>query len=210
MSETKTTSTRRAFFARGSAVLGAGVATTVGAAALARTAPVSEGVAPTDAQVSALREQLDAAEDREAIRQLHLSFTTLLEQERYEAAAALFAEEAHLDLSGESARGQSAIAQLFESEYRHQSAAVIHRSYRQSASRQHDAVMLSEDRSRAEATFHVEAELCAPLQGDCTAAQMARLQGNVADRRWEAGRFEAKYLKTRGQWKIASLTYLAS
>jgi hypothetical protein len=36
---------------------------------------------------------------------------------------------------------------------------------------------------------------------------MARLQGNVADRRWEAGQFEAKYVKSRGQWKIASLSY---
>ena len=53
-------------------------------------------------------------------------------------------------------------------------------------------------------------ELSSPLQGSSTIAEMARLQGHVADRRWETGRFEAKYVKTAGQWKVASLEYLAS
>jgi hypothetical protein len=38
---------------------------------------------------------------------------------------------------------------------------------------------------------------------------MARLQGQVADRRWESGRFEATYLGRGGEWKVASLRYLA-
>jgi hypothetical protein len=205
MTGIKTKSSRRAFFLSGGAALGAGVATTVGAAALTREAP-----APLDEQLKLLRQQLEGVEDREAIRRLHLAFTTLVEQQSYEAAAELFDDHAHLDLSGVSATGSPAIRQLFADQYRHQRAAAIHSAYRQSSSQHRDAMTVSDDRGQATATFHVEVELCAPLRGDCTAAKMARLQGNVADRRWEAGRFEAKYVKTRGQWKMASLSYLAS
>jgi hypothetical protein len=149
-------------------------------------------------------------EEREAIRQLHLAFTTLIEQQAYEAAAELFESQAHLNLSGVSATGKPAILQLFAHQYRQQNASAIHNAYRQNTLQQRDAVMLSENRLQATATFHVDVEVCTPLQADCTAATMARLQGHVADRRWEAGRFEAKYVKTRGEWEIASLSYLAS
>jgi hypothetical protein len=50
--------------------------------------------------------------------------------------------------------------------------------------------------------------LSTPLHGDSTVAQMARLQGQMASRRWETGRFEAQYVKARGQWKMATLSYL--
>jgi hypothetical protein len=205
MTEIKTRSSRRAFFLHGGAVLGAGVATTVGASALAAESPM-----PPDEQLKQLREQLDGVEDREAIRQLHLAFATLIEQHSYEAAVELFDEQAHLDLSGVSATGKPAILQLFGHQYRHQNAAAIHNAYRPNSSQQRDAVTLSENRLQATATFHVDVEVCTPLRADCTAATMARLQGHVAERRWEAGRFEAKYVKTRSEWKMASLSYLAS
>jgi hypothetical protein len=203
MTRTKTTSSRRAFFMTGGAMLGAaGVATTAGAAA-----PTSDNTSTLE-ELKQLRQQLAGTEDREAIRQLHLTFTTLIENQVYESAAELFAEQAHLNLSGVSATGKSAILQLFAHQYRHQKAAAIHNAYRQNASQHRDTVTLGEDRQQAAATFHVEVELCTPLQGDFTVAKMARLQGHVADRRWETGRFEAKYVRTQGQWRIASLSYL--
>lgn len=173
-------STRRAFvLSGGAAALGAGV---VGASARATPLPV---------------------EDHDAIRRLHLAFTTLIENREYEAAANLFDERAHLQLSGVSASGKPAILHLFAHQYRQHEAAVIHTAYRQRG----DELTLSEDHLHATATFHVDVELCTPLQVDCTAAQMARLQGNVADRHWETGRLEAHYVKTRGEWKIASLQF---
>jgi hypothetical protein len=200
-------STRRAFFLQGSAALGTGVATTVGASSPTTEKPTSPSLKE---QLVQLQRQLAQAEDREAIRKLHLAFTTLIENQRYEAAAELFDEQADLQLSGVTASGKPAILQLFADQFRNQTAAVIHSAYRQSTKQQSDAVTLSADRLQATATFHVEVELCTPLQGDCTAAQMARLQGHVADRRWETGRFEAQYVKILGQWKMASLSYLAS
>jgi hypothetical protein len=154
-------STRRAFFLSSGAVLGAGVAATTGAASLAT---------PAAAQARG------SAEDREAIRKLHLAFVSQLENQRYEGAADLFGD-----------------AQLA--------------AYRQTTSQQKDEVRLSDDGLHATATFHCEVELCSPLPEDCTAAQMARLQGMVAQRRCESGRFEASYLKTRGEWKMTAVRY---
>jgi hypothetical protein len=202
MTGIRTKSTRRAFFLRGGAALGAGVATTVGASALTPSLP-------SDDQLEQLQRQLAHARDREAIRKLHLAFTTLIENQSYEAAADLFEEQAHLQLSGVSAHGKPAILQLLADQYRHQKAAAIHSAYRQNTSQQSDVVTISEDRLQAAATFHFDVEVCTPLKDDCTAAQMARLQGHVADRRWEAGRFEVQYVKTGGQWKMALLRYLA-
>ena len=156
------TSTRRAFFLNGGAVLGAGVATAAGAAVVA---PAGEA-------------KVAGAEDREAIRQLHLAHMTQLEGSN--ATAHLFGEQVQLG------------------------------AYRQTTSQQRDEVSLSEDGRRAMATFHCEVELCTPLEGNSTIAQMARLQGHVATRRWESGRFEASYLKSDGRWKMESLRYFAA
>jgi hypothetical protein len=207
VTETNTKSSRRDFLMTGGAALGAsaGIATTVGAATPLVTRPVAAtppGVAP--APVS------PPDEHAKQLRGLHLDFTTLVENQSYEAVADLFDEQAYLDLSGVTANGKAAIRQLFVEQYRHQNAQVLHRAYRQNSSQQNDVVTLSEDGLQAAATFHVEVEWCQPLQGDSTVEQMARLQGNVADRRWETGRFDAKYVRTRGQWRIASLRYLSA
>lgn len=199
MTGIKQKSTRRAFFLQGGAVVSAGVATAVGAAA-----------ALPDDRLTQLKTQPGSVADREAIRQLHLAFTSLIEQQSYDAAAELFTADAQLQLSGADAVGRSAIQRLFATEYREQKGAAFHGAYRQAAVHMNDVVNVSEDGRQAVATFHVEAEICTPLQDTCTVAQMARMQGHVADRRWEAGRFEAKYVKASGQWKVASLTYLSS
>lgn len=203
MSERTMNSTRRAFFLQGGAALGTGVAATV----LAPAAPAEERT-PLEEQLSDLRRELQEAQDRTAIRQLHLDFAALIEQQDYERAAQLFADRGDLDLSGERAQGRSAIQQLFERRYGGQTASVIHGAYRQNASQQSKDV-LQITAGQARATFHVDAQLSTPLQEDCTAAKMARLQGQLADRRWQAGRLEGQYVKNGGEWKIASLKYLA-
>jgi hypothetical protein len=190
MSTNRTGSSRRAFFLNGGAVLGAGVA--AGAAALAAgKSPPSKDSAQ---ELEQLRDELNAAADREAVRQLHLAFTAMVEAQNYAAAAQLFEEEAHLHA------------------YRQQSAPSLHAAYRPNSLQQQDVLTLSDDRQRAAATFHVDAQICTPLEGEFTVARMARLQGQMADSRWETGRLEAQYVKRapRGEWRIASLRYVAT
>src|SRR5687768_13798220 len=99
MNGDKGKSSRRAFFLKGGAVLGTGVATAVGAAVI-----TPDTAKPLEEQLKQLRQQLGSLEDREAIRQLHLAFTKLIENQRYEAAAQLFDEQAS---------GKDAIRELF-------------------------------------------------------------------------------------------------
>lgn len=180
MTDVNKKSTRRAFFLNGGAVLGAGVAATAGAAGFAApTAPTASG---GTAGLAAASKAGGTAEDREAIRRLHLAFVSRLEDRSADAPANLFGAHGDVQLG----------------------------AYRQTSSQQSDEVSFSEDGLRATATFHCEVELCTPLQDDCTAAQMARLQGMVASRRWERGRFQASYVKARGEWQMESVGYSAS
>jgi hypothetical protein len=73
-----------------------------------------------------------------------------------------------------------------------------------------DSLSLGQDLLQATAVWHVDAAVGTPLVGDSTVAQMARLQGQVANHRWESGRIEARYVKLHGQWQIAALDYQAT
>jgi hypothetical protein len=165
---TNTKSSRRAFFLQGGAVLGAGVATAAAATPAGNTQPLNE-------DLRTLQQQLALAQDREAIRQLHLAFAGRVEDKSLEVGQDLF------------------IVRL-----------------RPNHLQQKDALVLTADGLQATATYHVDVALGTPLLGDSTVAQMARLQGQMASLRWESGRIEARYVKSKGQWKVASLDYQSS
>lgn len=179
MTDVKKTSTRRAFFLNGGAVLGAGVAATAGGLAAPARAAGAGLASEASAAPAALATTGGSADDREAIRRLHLAFVARLENQSASAPANLFGEQSDEQLG----------------------------AYRQTTSQQNDDVQFSDDGLRATATFHCEVELCTPLQDDCTAAQMARMTGLMASRRWESGLFEASFVKTRGQWQMESVSY---
>ncbi|HEY4212695.1 MAG TPA: nuclear transport factor 2 family protein [Steroidobacteraceae bacterium] len=179
--------TRRAFFVQGGAALGAGVGAAVGVSAAA-----SANTGSSQDQVKQLQRQLRDAQDREAIRRLHTDFTRLVAGGDYGQAAELFAGPA---------------SRQFADRYV-DSEAIIHTGYRQRVSHESDALVVSEDGLSATGTFHVDAELTTPVRGEFTIARMARLQGQVADRRWESGRLEARYEKAEGRWRMTSLDYL--
>ena len=150
---------RRTFFVAGGAALGAGVATSIGAAALAPK------------QIATAEHELAAMTEREAIRGLHVAFMAAVESQSHEAAA------------------------------------TNHQAYRPNAQQHRDSLSLSEDHHRASATWHVDVKLGTPLQGDSTAAQMARLQGHLSEVRWESGALRATYLKSGSEWRIAALEF---
>ncbi|HEY6456742.1 MAG TPA: nuclear transport factor 2 family protein [Steroidobacteraceae bacterium] len=202
MSEGKMNGTRRAFFLRGSAVLGAGAITTTAATALL---PRSSCAAAD--QVQGLQRDLRCHQDREAIRRLHLAFTAAVENQDYDTAVELFESHAAVALSGSNAIGKPAIRLLFATQYRQQLAPIIHSAYRRSPLQQQDLIEIAADGAQAAATFHCDVELSSPLPSDSTLAQMARLQGQVAERHWKAGRFEARYVKIAGCWQIAALRF---
>lgn len=179
-------SSRRTFFLAGGATISAGV---------------------PGANASAMPHA--SSPEHEAIRRLHVTFTGRMESHAYEAAAELFAEDAHLQLSGIEAQGSAAILRLLTEQYRQQLVAILHSAYRPNALQEHDDLTFSDD-DHARALWHVDVRLSRPLQVDCTIAQMARLQGQMAEVRWESGELEASYVKQGGLWKMASLLHRAT
>lgn len=185
------TTSRRAFFIKGGAALGAGVA--AGSVAVA-----GHDAPPEDAGHPA---------EREAIRQLQQNFTGLMEAGDYAAAAALFVASARLQLGDTAAKGTTAIRHLLVDQYGSQQAASLHAAYRPNGLQRHDCVTIDRDARQATATWHVDVRITIPLLGDSTAAQMARLQGMTGAVRWESGVLEASYVKADGRWMMASLDY---
>lgn len=192
MSASKVKTSRRAFFLKGGAALGAGVAGTALGGASGRD--------PANAP----------AAEHDRIRQIHMAFTGRMEAQAYESAAELFIEAASLNLDGNAVEGIAAIRRLLTDRYRHQTATTQHSAYRPNGLQDEDQLTMSEDQQSARATWHVDVRVCSPLLGDSTAAQMARLQGMLGDVHWESGLIEAGYVKTDGQWRIQTLRYRAS
>src|SRR5512139_2523028 len=132
MSADNSKTTRRGFFVKGSATLGAGVAAAAGAGGLAsQPASPSPQASPPSGHAG------DA--ERFAILKVHQAFIADVENGRATAAAE------------------------------------THRAYRSNARQVSDRLALSGDGTRAEGRWHVDVKLGTPLEGDSTAAQMARL-----------------------------------
>ena len=185
--------TRRAFFVRSGAVLGARVTAAVPAMAAAPAPSASAEAA-----------------DREALRELHATFLRCVESARPAEALDLFDPHARLELSAPPVIGTAAIAHFFASRYASGDAPLRHTAYRRGATQPPDVIELRDGGTRATATFATEAELCTPLAATCTAAQMARLQGNVAERRWQPGRFDVSYVRSARGWRITDLRWSAA
>jgi hypothetical protein len=164
--------------------------------------------APLQEQLAQLHRRLGSLEDREAIRQLHIAFGALVESQAYDAVPELFAEDATVDLNGETFSGRATgVARLFRQQYAEQQAAAIHSAYRQDPCQRQDEIRISPDRQRASATFHACVRVSRPIRDDSVVGTMARLQGMSASSAWENGRFDVEYAREGSRWLIQRLRY---
>ncbi len=184
---------RRSFFVKGGAALGG--------AAAAFTAP-AEAKPSENSQA-----QLRALEDRDAARDLLLKFMCAVESSDFDTAVALFAPRGQLNLGDEAVQGTIAIRQFFGKNYALQQGQGLHSAYRHRAALIPIDIQIDADRQTASVNVATDAKLVTPLTADCTAAQMAKLQGQWADERWVEGRFVAQLIKTDGRWKFAALRF---
>lgn len=204
MSENQSVNTsRRAFFLKGSAAVGATLASaTAGAASLLDTS------LPLKQQLSQLHEQLASMNDKEALRQLHQVFSAAVENCSYATVVELFADDAIIEAHGQRYQGkQQGIRKLFMEQYATQQTAVMHTAYRQDQSQQKDQLHISADRQSASAAFHTLVELSKPQLDQSVPGQMARLQGMSTSSSWESGKFVVDYRQFEGKWYIQSLKY---
>ncbi len=193
---------RRSFFLKGTAVLGAGLAS-----ASAGAANLFDSPQTLQQQMNQLQQKLSKLEDREALKHLHLAFTALLENQAYDAAVELFAENASVELHGISLKGKAAVKKLFMEGYGEQTASSLHTAHRRDQSQKRDMVSVSEDGKQASASFYDQVLISTPIRGQSVLADMARQQGMTAQSHWENGRYDIAFTRINDRWLIIRLSY---
>jgi hypothetical protein len=202
MKKQEVNKSRRSFFLKGTAVLGAGLVS----ASAGATVLFDSSQTPRQ-QMNQLQQRLSNLEDKEALSHLHLAFTTLLENKAYDAVVELFAADATVEMHGIRLAGKAAVKKLFMEEYKNQKLSSLHTAYRRNQSQKQDMVSVSEDRKQANARFYNQVLICTPIRGQSVLADMARLQGMTAQSYWENGRYDIAFTRIRDQWRISRLSY---
>jgi len=202
MKKNEVNKSRRSFFLKGTAVLGAGLAS-----ASAGAATLFDSSQTMQQQMNQLQQKLSTLEDREALKHLHLAFTTLLENKAYDAVVELFAEDTIVELHGINLAGKAAVKKLFMEEYKEQKTSFLHTAHRQDQSQKQDLVSVSEDHKQANASFYNQVLISTPIRGQSVLVDMARQQGMTAQSYWENGRYDIAFTRINDQWQISRLSY---
>lgn len=199
----KINGSRRAFIATGGTALGA----TLASAAVAGPG-LFDTALPLQARLDRLQQQLATLEDHEAIRHLHLAYSALLENQLYDTVVELFADDAQVNLHGETVTGKhSGIRQLFLEQYGCQQAPAMHSAFLQNQAQLHDSINIHGNGQSASATFHTRVLVSRPLPDQSAVGTMAKMQGISASAAWENGRFVVDYAREASGWRINRLQY---
>jgi len=193
---------RRSFFLKGAAALGAGLVS-----ASANAAALVDSPQTPKHRMNQLQQTLNNLEDKEALGQLHLAFTTLLENRAYDAVVELFAEDATVEMHGIRLAGKAAVKKLFMEEYEYRKMSSLHTSHRRDQSQKQDLVSVSEDRKQANGSFYNQVLISTPIRWRSALADMARQQGMSAQSYWENGRYDIAFTRIRDRWLISNLRY---
>ena len=202
MERNEVNKSRRSFVLKGTAAIGAGLAS-----ASAGAATLLDSSQTLQQQMNQLQQKLSNLEDREALRQLHLVFTTLLENKAYDAVLELFAEDAIVELHGMNLAGKAAVKKLFVEEYKEQKTPSLHTAHRRDQSQKQDLVSVSKDGKQASASFHNQVLVSTPIRGQSVLADMARQQGMTAQSHWENGRYDITFARINDRWLFSRLNY---
>ena len=201
MKKKEVNKSRRAFFLKGTAALGAGlVSAGAGAATLFDSFQNRQ-------QMSQLQQKLSNLEDKEVLEHLHLAFTTMLENRTFDEVTDLFTEDAVVALSGIKLTGKAAVKKLFMEEYKNREISCLHTAHRRDQSQNQNLISVSDDRKRASASFYNQVLICTPVRWQSALAEMARQQGMTTQSYWENGRYDMAFTRVRDQWQISRLSY---
>jgi hypothetical protein len=209
---------RRSFLWKAGATLSATVAS---AAALASGAPSRAGLASGDSsrvahvtdsavELERLASQLRLREDTDAIRQLHQSFMTALNERRYEDVIALFTGDAAVHLNGAVFSGRERgvrhlYVERFGGHFAAQESQPVHACVTGAA--QECTIDVASDGQSATASFPCVTRVETALTCSSSLVEMARQQGQGIAQEWEHGLYENRYVKEGTIWRIAQLRY---
>jgi hypothetical protein len=161
-------------------------------------------------QLDHLSNRIGSLEDANAIRRLHQEYESLLHQGRYEEVAGLFTEDAEAVYGGGQFSGKEGIRRLYCDHFA--SGRTGRRiepapGFEPDPARQLDIVEVAGNRKTAAGQFPYSMQAGAPMTGDSSLVEMARLQGEGIIHWWESGVHEVSYVKKENTWKIRKLEY---
>jgi hypothetical protein len=167
------------------------------------------------ARVNQLSNQLGILDDKNAIRKLHQTYETCLNNRMYEEVVNLFTDNGEVIFNGGVFKGRNrGVRRLYCD---HFSSGLTGKriepapGFQPDTEQQQDMVEVSPDRRSAMARFTYSIQVGTPLKSDLQLVKMARLQGEGIMKWWEGGVYEVSYVKEPkdGNWRIKRLEYRA-
>jgi len=161
-------------------------------------------------QLDHLSNRIGSLEDANAIRRLHQAYESRLDRGMYEEIAGMFADDAEVVYNGGLFTGKDGIRRLYCD---HLASGRTGRKiepapgFETDPAQPLDIVEVAGDRKTATGQFPYSIQVGAPMTGESSLVEMARLQGEGIVYWWESGIYEVSYVKKDNAWKIRKLEY---
>ena len=163
-----------------------------------------------NADVNRLSHRLGILEDENTIRTLHQIYESRLDQGMYEDVVSMFATGAEVAYNGGLFAGKDGIRRLYCDLF---GSGLTGKQiepapgFGPDPAQRRDIVEVAADRKSASGHFPYSMQVGAPMTGDSSLVEMARLQGEGIVKWWEGGTCEVSYVKVDSAWKIRRLEY---
>jgi len=191
--------------------IGAAVSAVLATAVPGFSKPLVEQDADLKDQVDKLSNRLGIHEDTNAIRALHQTYESYLDQGMYEEVVNLFTDDGEVSYNGGLFIGRErGVRRLYCDHFR---AGLSGKKidpapgFELGPIRLEDIIEVAPDRKSARARFAYSMQVGTPIISDSQLVKMARLQGQGIIKWWEGGIHEVSYVKEGEGWKIKRLEY---
>jgi hypothetical protein len=161
-------------------------------------------------QLNRLSDRIGSLEDANAIRRLHQVYESHLDRGMYEEVSGMFLEDAEVIYNGGLFKGKAGIQRLYCSHFASgRTGRKIEPApgFETDPAQQVDIVEVAGDRKTATGQFPYSMQAGAPMTGNSSLVEMARLQGEGIVQWWESGIYAVSYVKKDNAWKIRKLEY---
>ena len=165
-------------------------------------------------QVDRLSNRIGSLEDANAIRRMHQTYESHLDQGMYEEVVDMFTDDGEVSFQRRAFCGKEEgdpppVLRPLRSGMTGKKLEPAP-GFEQDPAQELDIVEVAADRKSATGQFPFSMQVGKPMNDDSPLVKMARLQGEGIVKWWEGGIYEASYVKIGDTWKIKRLEYRAS
>jgi len=189
---------------------GAAMSAVVASAAAGISKQTVDSDAGLKDQLNQLSNRIGSLEDADVVRRLHQEYESRLDRGMYEEVAGMFADDAEVVYNGGLFTGKDGIRRLYCDHFASGGTGrkiVPAPGFETDPAQPLDIVEVAGDRKTATGQFPYSMQVGAPMTGDSSLVEMARLQGEGIVKWWESGIQEVFYVKKGNTWTIKKLEY---